>query len=74
MAERITSVVSKFGQRRRWVVTIYDGDPQAEYEADRILWVERAEDEYGISPNGPFSIQSPFCVLYRDDWLRGEHV
>jgi hypothetical protein len=59
------AVVTMFGQRRRCKVRAY-GVPQAEYPKDRMLWVERAEDEYAI----PRMVR-PFCVLDRSDWIRG---
>ena len=59
------AVVTMFGKRRRCKVRAY-GAPQAEYPKDRMLWVERGEDEYAIP-----GMVRPFCVLDRTDWIRG---
>jgi hypothetical protein len=59
------AIVSMLGKRRKCKVTAY-GKQKEEYDQPNILWVERGEDEYGIPPWNP-----PFCVLYREDWLRG---
>jgi hypothetical protein len=65
-ASRCYAIVSMFGRRKRCEVTAY-GEQQTEYRPDRMLWVERGEDEYARPHYEP-----PFCVLYREDWLRGE--
>ena len=63
---RCYAVVSMFGQTKKCEVTAY-GTPQDSYTRDQMLWVERGEDEYARPHYSP-----PFCVLYREDWLRGE--
>ena len=64
--QRKTAVVEMFGLKRVCIVTVY-GEQQSEYTRDQVYWVERAEDEYGIPQMKP-----PFCVLQRQDWLRGK--
>ena len=59
------AIVTMFGMRKTCKVTAY-GIPQAEYAKSQMLWIERGEDEYAIPGMTP-----PFCVLQREDWLRG---
>lgn len=66
--ERFYAVVMMFEKKRRCVVTVY-GEPQEEYSKDQRLWIERAEDEYGIS-----SMKPPFCTLTKQDWNLGTPV
>ena len=68
MSEKVLSIVSMFG-RRRWCKVEPHGVPFVEYPVDKVLWVERAEDHYGIA-----SFCVPFCVLDREDWLQGKDV
>lgn len=67
-SSRCYSVVSMFGMKKRCAVTAH-GEPQASYDKQHTLWVERCEDEYAIP-----SYKPPFCVLYRKDWLQGDVV
>lgn len=65
ITSRCYATVSMFGKNKLCAVTAY-GVPQDRYTKDQMIWVERGEDEYAIMSYTP-----PFCVLYREDWLRG---
>lgn len=67
-ASRCYTIVSMFGRSKRCEVTAY-GEQQKEYRKDQVLWIERGEDEYARQ-----HFKAPFCVLYREDWLRGEEL
>ena len=45
------------------------GKPMDKYPRNRTLWIERAEDEYAK----PYYVP-PFCLLYRDDWLKARKL
>ncbi len=67
------AICHKFGQTRKCLVHVRQGELlREEFGEDVIYWVERPEDEYGID-RAIYSRQFA-CVLYRDDWLRGEHM
>ena len=68
MSGRHLATVTMFNTRKTCFVVGY-GEPQGEYTPSQTLWVERGEDEYAIPHYKP-----PFCVLYRQDWLRGVPV
>ena len=63
-----TSIVTMFGKRRRCRVVAY-GARLDEYTPDQTLWIERSEDQYAIP-----HYREPFCLLYREHWMRGEDV
>lgn len=68
MPTQTEAVVTMFRKTKRCTVYAY-GTPRSSYRQDQVLYVERAEDEYGAS-----SMSEPFCVLYKEDWKRGEAV
>jgi hypothetical protein len=45
------------------------GEPQQRYEKHQTLWIERGEDMYAMD-----QYKLPFCILQRQDWLRGTEV
>lgn len=62
-----------FGQARKCLVhTKFVNDVREDYGDGVIYWVERPEDEYGIAR--AIDSRQYACVLYREDWLRGEHM
>jgi hypothetical protein len=62
-----------FSERRKCLIHVRLGRPvYLEYDERAIYWVERPEDEYGI--NQAFNSRQFSCVLYREDWLRGEVI
>jgi hypothetical protein len=62
------AIVPMFGRRKRCLVEMH-GPALEEYMPEQRLWVERAEDEYAIP-----GMKIPFCVLRRDDWIRGAEL
>ena len=60
------AVVFKFGEHRRCRVE-WHGEELDEYTPMQTYWVERCEDEYGIA-----QMKGTFCVLRRDEWIKGE--
>lgn len=61
-----TAIVAMFDRKKTCVVTAF-GDPQQEYSKEKTLWVERGEDMYAFP-----HYKEPFCILNRNDWMRGE--
>jgi hypothetical protein len=62
-----------FNQSRKCLVHVLASDPvRPDYDEHSIYWVERPEDEYGI--NLSIHSRDSLCVLYREDWLRGEVI
>ena len=65
------AAVEMFGKHRICQVTSYGDDVMMAYPKDRTLWVERAEDEYGVQA-WLESTPKPCCVLRREDWIKGD--
>jgi hypothetical protein len=66
MQVRVKAIVEMFGRLKLCMVTAV-GEQQDRYQPHKTLWVERGEDEYAIP-----HYKEPFCILYRQDWIRGE--
>jgi len=68
MGTKTKAIVTMFG-RRRICDVIAHGCVRQEYSKKQTVWIERAEDEYALMRQKP-----PFCILYRENWLKGTEI
>lgn len=64
----VQAEVTMFDRWRTCKVEAF-GEPQKRYAKHQTLWIERGEDMYAAS-----HYKFPFCILQRNDWLRGTDV